>query len=191
MTQKISSWIHHFSTKRVMLTSLLMMVAFMIFVLPGQAASSQLETGSTKSPDTSFFYTPAALYQLAEDYGEEGRQAYITTRWTFDLIFPIVYAAFLSIGISWFFKFLPGWPENSVRANLLPILASFFDYLENTATSLVMACYPKQSVLIPLLASASTLIKWILVGLSFLVYFLFAGAAFIQWIITLRRSKIK
>jgi len=189
MLIKLSTWILKFSTGQVTLISLLIMVTFMIFVLPDQAASAQLKTGSYESPDTSFFYTAADLYQSAENYGEEGRQAYIFARWTFDLIYPLVYVAFLTFGISWFFNFLSSWPKNLIITNLLPLLAGLFDYLENTATSLVMSFYPNKLAVIPLLASAFTSIKWILVGLSFLVYFLFASAALFNWINNILKKK--
>lgn len=184
--QKTSNWLLRISTTWLMITSLLVMVAFMIFVLPAQAANAARQSGSERSPDTSFIYSPEDLYQMAEEYGETGRQAYIRARWTFDLVFPLVYTAFLAFGISWFVQRLSGWAPAWRFSNLLPILGGIFDLLENTATSLSLAAYPARPGLILFSASLFTPIKWVLVSASFIPYFLFSGAWIVQKI---RRRK--
>jgi hypothetical protein len=135
-------------------------------VLPQQATKAEQETGSGDAPDTSFFYTPGDLYRMAESYGEEGRQAYVRTRFTFDLIWPLVYTLFLVTAISWVYR---AFDSNSPwqRANLVPLLGALFDYLENLATSLVMLRYPAQTPVVDLLAPLFTALKWGLLGASF------------------------
>ena len=172
MLIKISNWLLKISTTWLMIASLLAMVLFMIFILPAQAAGSSSETGTERSPDTSFFYTPDDLYQMAQEYGPNGRQAYIQARWSFDLVFPLVYTAFLALGISWFFQRLEGWGNFWKLTNLIPVLGGFFDLLENTATSLVMGRYPAETWLIASAASLFTPVKWILVSAGFFPYFL-------------------
>jgi hypothetical protein len=168
MGKKISLWIDRISKGWVVLALLIFMILFMIFVLPGQAESSQKYSGI--SPDTTFFYHPKELINAAEDYGSDGRHFYIYNRWTFDLIFPLVYVGFLSTGISWYLR---NRRDGLIKQlNLLPILAGVFDYLENSATTTVMALYPREFYPAAYLASAFTLIKWILVYGSFGVYFL-------------------
>lgn len=165
-----------------MVASLLVMLLFMVFVLPAQSKEAYRQTGSDRSPDTSFYYSPQELYQMAADYGEEGRQAYITARWTFDLVFPLVYTSFLTIGISWFITRLPGWSENWSLANLLPILGGIFDLLENTAATLVMSAFPSNYGVILTAASLFTPIKWILVSAGFVPYFVYGATWGIQQI---------
>lgn len=186
MITNISHWFTKISNKWVMLLTLLIMILFMISVLPGQAAASEKEIGSSMSPDTSFFYSPADLLQMTEDYGPDGRQSYIRSRWTFDLLFPLVYVSFLAVGISWFYKILVNPLKLFSLSNILPILAGIFDYLENSGSSLVMGLYP---VLVPglaLLTAVFSAVKWILVGGSFLVYFFLIGAALYQWLRSLK-----
>ena len=100
----------------------MIMLVFTIIVLPRQAQSALENTGREVSPDTSLFYTPTELYQMAEAYEAEGRQAYIHARWTFDLVFPLVYVAFLTAGISWFSKKFPNNNEHWELLNLIPIV---------------------------------------------------------------------
>ena len=189
MLTHLSNWFQQKSSGWMMIGSLVIMLLFTILVLPAQAKISLENTGSSESPDTSLLYTPAEIYQMAEDYGPDGRQAYIYTRWTFDLIFPFVYAGFLITGISWFLKQLPASKKLWQFANLFPITAGLFDYLENSATSLVMYIYPARWTGIALLASIFSGLKWGLIMLSFSGYFFFGAAAFIHWLKKAIRTK--
>lgn len=180
MLKKITDWLLKISSTWLMIISLLVMVGFMIFVLPAQASDAASESGSERSPDTSFLYSPDDLYQMAEDYGENGRRAYIRARWTFDLVFPLVYTAFLTFGISWFVQRLSGWGEAWKLTALLPLLGGIFDLLENSATSLAMAAYPARPGWILLSASIFTPVKWVFVSASFIPYFIFALAWLVQ-----------
>jgi hypothetical protein len=180
MIKKISNWVDRISSNWLMITSLLLMGVFIGFVLPAQAASSTQKIGSDQSPDTSLFYTPEDLYQIAEEYGAEGRQAYIRIRWSFDLIFPLVYTTFLAVGISWFNQRVSGWGDAWKLLNLAPILGGMLDLLENSATSLVMAIYPARSAILLISASLITPIKWVLVSGSFIPYFILVSAWLIQ-----------
>jgi hypothetical protein len=184
MLKKVSTWLLKISSTWLMITSLLVMVFFMIFVLPAQAADSANEIGSERSPDTSFFYTPEELYQMAEEYGIIGRQAYIHARWTFDLVFPLIYTSFLTVGISWFIQRLSGWRDIWKLTNLLPVIGGLFDLLENSAVTLAMSLYPVKARIPLFSASLFTPIKWALVSVSFIPYFLFGFAWLVQRIQT-------
>jgi hypothetical protein len=180
LAKKTSKWLQKISHTWLMVASLMLMVLFMIFVLPAQAEKSTQEIGSERSPDTSFYYTPDGLYQIAEEYGAAGRQAYIRARWTFDLIFPLVYTIFLAVGISWFNQRIAGWHQARELSNLVPILGGIFDLLENSAASLAMSLYPEKVQIVLVSASLFTPVKWILVSLSFILYFVVGIAWLIQ-----------
>lgn len=146
------------------------LVAFLLFgalVLPRQAAAAEQAAGGAGSPDTSVFYTSDRLIQLAEAYGPAGRTAYVQARWTFDLAFPLVYGSFLVTSISWLLQRVLAPVSPWHRLNLVPVAAVGFDFLENTATSLVMARYPAPTPLAAALAPWLTLLKWTFVFGSF------------------------
>jgi hypothetical protein len=139
----------------------------MIIVLPKVATYSEEITGTSSSPDTSFFYSSDDLFQIASDYGEEGRDAYIVLRVTFDLIYPIVYFAFLAFSI--------GVLINKLKLNdkykyllLFPVLAILFDYLENIFSVIVMYKYPIEMMFFATIAPYMTFLKWIFIGVSFI-----------------------
>jgi len=106
---------------------------------------------------------------MADSYGVDGRSAYIRARFSFDLIWPVVYTLLLLTGISWLAQRVlsPASPFQII--NLFPFLAIIFDLLENLSTSFVMARYPTLSPLIGFLAPVFSSIKWIFVFLNFLL----------------------
>ena len=104
------------------------------------------------------------LYRMAEAYGPQGRAEYVRARAAFDVIWPVVYTAFLATAISWLARraFAPGtlWQ----RANLVPVLGMLLDYLEGIAASIVMLRYPARTAVVDVLTPLFTLTKWIFVG---------------------------
>lgn len=95
MLKKFSHWIRRVSNGWVALSTLVIFLLFTALVLPDQASRTQAYTETAGSPDMSFYYTADDLYQMAEAYGENGREAYVSARFTFDLIWPMVYMIFL------------------------------------------------------------------------------------------------
>lgn len=164
MWHRFSDWLYKISKGWVALSALVIFLLFIALVLPGQAAKADARGAS--SPDMSFFYTADDLYQMAQAYGRAERLAFVRVRFTFDLIFPLLYTLFLCTGISWVYRrvFSPGSRWRS--ANVVPILAAAFDYLENLSTSLVMARYPAQTPVVDRLAGIFTMTKWALVSSS-------------------------
>lgn len=187
MIKNLSEWLNKNIKFWVVLLTLAVMIFFMITVLPAQAASAEQNAGESISPDTSFFYSPSDLINAAEEYGADGRKAYIQARWTFDLIFPLVYIGFLAAGISWFYQNLEQTTKWISYSNLLPLAAGLFDYLENSGASLLMGLFPTQVPGLALLTAIFSGLKWLTITGSFLFYFILAGAALFQWIRQKRR----
>jgi hypothetical protein len=186
MVKNISQRLQQASVGWVALVAFVVFVLFTALILPAQAAQAEANSGSAGSPDTSFFYSPADLYRYAEAYGAAGRQAYVQARFTFDLIWPLVYASFLVTSISWLSS--RAFPTHSLwqRANLVPLLGLLFDYLENLATSLVMLRYPQTTPVVDVLAPVFTGLKWIFVFGSFVVLLAGVIAALRVWIMRKR-----
>ena len=169
MVRRFSEWLLGLSTGPVALVALLAFLLFASLVLPGQSRMAAETAGGAGSPDTYFYYGRAALYGWAEAYGAEGRQAYVRARFTFDLVFPLVYTVFLATALSWSLWMTA--PRRSAwrRANLLPFVGALFDYLENVSASLVMARYPSTTPVVDVLAGLFTALKWLSLAASFLV----------------------
>jgi hypothetical protein len=164
----LSSKLSSHSGGKLVIVALALFVLFMLLVLPIQAEVSSRELAGAGSPDTSFIYSADDIYGWAEAYGAAGREAYVRARWSFDLVWPVVYGFFLVTAISWAGR--RAWRPGS-RAhllNLLPIVAVALDYTENILTSIVMLRYPSEAMVAAALASPVTILKWLGVGGSFI-----------------------
>jgi hypothetical protein len=182
MWKRLSKWLSRVSSAWLTLTALVVFVLFTALVLPWQAASAERNTADAGTPDLSFYYSDGDLYRMAEAYGEQGRETYIRVRFTFDLLWPLVYTFFLTTAISWLNA--RAFREDSLwqRANLAPVLGMVFDYLENISTSLVMLRYPQPTPVVDWLAPIFTSVKWVFVGGSFILLFVGMVAAIWGWI---------
>jgi hypothetical protein len=165
--QRFSGWMNRVSKGWVVLSSLAIFMLFMILVLPNQASRAEADTRGADSPDMSLYYTAEDLYQMADEYGKDGRDTYIRARFTFDLICPLVYTIFLSTGISWLYHRYFAIDSIWQRANIAPVIGALFDYLENISTSVVMARYPSSTAVLDILAPIFTVLKWVFVFGSF------------------------
>jgi len=155
------------STGWITLLGLVVFTLFTALVLPRQAAQAEESSGGADTPDLSFTYSANELYEMAEAYGEQGRDDYVRIRLPFDLVWPLVYGFFLVTALSWLFKRALPAASPWQRANLTPLLGMLFDYLENISTSLVMVRYPETTFPVDYLATVFTPVKWVFVYLSF------------------------
>ena len=183
----LSDWINKISSGWVALICLIFFLLFTALVLPSQAAGAESYSGEIGSPDTSFYYSADQLFQFAEAYGPQGRRAYIQARVTFDLVWPLVYLAFLATAISWAYQKADKEGGFWMRLNLFPVFGLVFDFLENGATSIVMARYPDLTPILAQIAGVVTVIKWIFISGSFTVLLLGLGMAGWHWL----QSKIR
>lgn len=146
-------------------TKVVVTVIFLLFVsivLPYVSSMTSKVTGVTESPDTSFFYQSEKIFDLAESYGESGRDFYIMIRWTFDVIWPMVYGSFLYVMMKWIQK---GFKLN--KLTLLPIAGVVFDFIENICATLIFWAYPTRLEGLAKVIPYITMIKWIAIGISF------------------------
>jgi hypothetical protein len=168
---RVSNRIILSSSKWVVLSSTIIFLIFVGTVLPDQALKAEIYSAEIGSPDLSLFYSPADLYQMAEVYGSSGREAYVRARFSFDLLFPMVYGAFLLFTIAWGMGKTTGEKNHKRLLVFIPLLAVLFDLLENTFAAFVIGRYPQPSGIIAMLAPFFTLFKWVFVGFGFALSF--------------------
>ncbi|MGD7044411.1 hypothetical protein [Jeotgalibacillus proteolyticus] len=178
-----------FLYKKVNLIILLLGIGIFAFfiavVLPAESERSEETSGSSRSPDTGFLYSSQELYSIADEYGDEGRTAYIRSRFTFDIIWPLVYTFFLTAAITFFMR-----PVSSVglkTLNLLPTAGMLFDFLENMAASLVMYRFPSSTPIVAQITPIFTLIKWLCIYASFGLLLISLG----YWVFISSRKLVK
>ena len=163
--KQYSNWCYRVVSTPVIAGSIAVFILFMLLVLPKMAGRLSEMTGVTQSPDTSFIYSATDLYAMAEAYGAEGRAYYIYQRFTFDLIWPLVYLLFFLALITLLYRQLPS--TSSLRlVNLLPFAGVLFDLLENSGAAYVMYRYPEPVPFLAALVPVFTIFKWLFIGLS-------------------------
>jgi hypothetical protein len=167
--KKLSCFFYKLSSGWFVLVSIGIFLLFTIFVLPLFAKQAAAYSNGMGAPDTTLFYSGARLYEMAQVYGEVGRQSFIDFRWTYDLAFPVIYTLFLVCSISWLMRKVTPRSSKLRILNLFPLLAFILDLLENSATSLVMQRYPLHSLFGQTLAPIFSPLKWLAVGSSFLI----------------------
>ena len=167
---KISRWINNIASTRLLIIFVLALLLFVLLVLPAENKRAISDFGGI-TPDTTFFYRPNDLLTMAEIYGEEGRTQYAVSRLRFDILFPMIYAAALSLSISWFLKRLLKQERKWCFFNLLPVVGALFDLLENLFATIVFSSYPNTAGWLLWITPGFSLLKWIFLGVSILILF--------------------
>lgn len=156
--------------KVVLLLGTLFLV-FMILVLPYMAEMLHAVTLTSSAPDTSLSFDINSFYSMLEQYGSEGRRLYILQRWTFDVAWPIVYGLFLCSTT----LFLSEKLHSNNRYYLFPIIGVVLDILENSFSSVTMAIYPNKLDILYYLLRISSMLKWSVILISFILILYLLG----------------
>lgn len=120
--------------------------------------------GMTESIDTNFNFNPSLIYPIVKRYGDKGRAFYIRQRWTFDLVFPLVYGVPFWLTMK---KFLPRVSlEKFHFVADLALVATAFDYLENIVFTILVALYPTEIGVLPVIGIVMSLFKWTSLSLA-------------------------
>ncbi len=155
----------------LILSTWFVFVFFMVVILPAVSMAT-FEQGLTESIDTNFAFDPSLIYPIVESYGAEGRAYYILQRWTFDLIWPLVYGLPLYVTLN---RFIP--PSLTLRKLivLLPLMATALDYLENIIFTLLVSLFPIEIPLLAWLGVSVSALKWLALGTSMFLVTILPG----------------
>lgn len=169
LLERVAARLAHGVRGWMALGTVVLFALFTALVLPAQAELGAFYTVRHAAPDTSLWYSPDDLYAAAEAWGRDGRSAYVQARVTFDVVWPIVYGAFLLTTLAW------AWARGTAAGSrwrvvaLLPLVAVALDYAENSCTATVMARYPARTPVLAELAPIFTAGKWLTLSASFLL----------------------
>lgn len=144
------------------LFAIVLFVIAMIFFLPMMdKANGELET-----PDSDFWYDAKRLSEIRLSYDDEQAKNYVETRWTYDVVWPIVYGFFMFSTIRYMTQSLKKRNIVSIL-RVLPFVAVFFDFIENTMCSLFFLDI--SSSLTGRIAPLASGLKWSSIFLVFIV----------------------
>ena len=111
--------------------------------------------GGLEPLDSRFYYTPCAVYDLLEIYGDEGRGVFRRMLLA-DMVFPLVYVPALWLGAN---AFAGGIPLLHAGIIVSSVSAGVFDYVENALLLHVLRRYPARRDKVAMLAGGATCLK--------------------------------
>lgn len=179
------------SLRSVFVLAFLLFLLFALLVLPAMSARTASYTPAGSGFDTDFFYSPGEVPGKVAAYTDEGRRAYLFDRWTFDLVFPLVYGFFMLSAWAFGLRVLFGVPSPLGRLHgmdgsrvpaqstaelqkrwpvfllWIPAGGIVLDFLENSLVSLLMLAWPSVSGTLALGSSLASAGKWLFVGIGF------------------------
>ena len=121
-------------------------------------------------PDTRFSYSINEISDVFNTLGQEGLYVWAQAH-MLDFLFPLTYMFALAFGIN--MELRNSYPDSS-RMKLLvlfPLFGGIMDYVENILVLTQIASYPSLSGPVIIIASTITSLKWILLGISFVIVF--------------------
>ena len=126
--------------------------------------------GEVTMPDTRFTYSFTEISYVFNTLGQAGLNVWAQAH-LLDFLFPLTYMFAMAFGINLELRKL--YPENSNARKLvlIPLLGGIADYVENILVLTQIATYPTLSEVVIMIASGITTLKWILLGLGFVIIF--------------------
>lgn len=126
--------------------------------------------GDVTMPDTRFAYSINEMTEVFNKLGQEGLYVWAQAH-MLDFLFPLTYMLAMAFGMN--MELRKSFPDsaNAKKLVLFPLLAGLTDYVENILVLTQIAAYPSFSEPVILIASAITSLKWILLGVGFVIIF--------------------
>jgi uncharacterized membrane protein len=173
-------WIRRSATGRRVLVLFCMLLVFVSMILPWVAARLAAYSGGGPSIALNVGVAPADLAAALDALGPDGRAFYALFLLSGDVVWPLVYALFLSTLLAWLFArgLSPASPFH--RLIIVPFLALAADYAENVGILALILVFPARVDGIAQLTSTFQVLKWSLIGVSGLLVVVGAIAAVVR-----------
>lgn len=115
-----------------------------------------------------FGYTYEYVNELFSAIGSEGRNSYLYCQIPIDMVYPFLFGITYTLVLAYFLKKINKFDSLLIYLCLLPLIAAFFDYLENFGTINLLNNYPNISDTEVKINSFFTLIKSMVTTIYFL-----------------------
>ncbi len=143
-------------------------IIFNIFIFP--YLQSRIDpTGQYPMLDLLFGYSLNEAYTILDAIGEEGRTVHLFATSAADMIYPPVYALFLSLIIAWIMKKLMFTDGILSYLVFFPFLIMAFDFMENSAIIVMLVSFPHLTERAVLMGSCAGMAKWVSIGIVILI----------------------
>lgn len=106
-----------------------------------------------------FGYSVQYVNTLLKSLGEMGRNAYLYNQLPLDMIYPFMFGLTYCMVLAWFLEKIGKFKGLFVYLCLLPLVAGFFDYLENIGIITMLNSYPDNSDLLSQTTNLFSILK--------------------------------
>ena len=171
MSDFLNKVIQKISLKWTIVFTILFIVFFILINFSGIGVAGLLKiTGGPNILDFEFGYNRNEAYQMLTALRNEGRSFYLTRILPIDFIFPLSYMLLYFGWIAFLIKHIHGICNNCsfVKHNriykyllFIPILATFFDFIENIGIISMLINYPDLPLWAVIMASNAGKLKTI------------------------------
>lgn len=156
---------------RFVILALVILGIFIVVILPITSSLLAQKTNSALIPDTMIFYSPTMFYNLANIYGEQGIFAYVVSKYTLDIIWPLAYLFSLCVLLMHLYQIT----KRFAWSLSFPMIAFVLDMIENSLLVVLFLNHPKQINWLVYFASGFTLMKWFIIATCLVVMLMQLG----------------
>lgn len=143
-------------------------------------------TGQHSMLDLLFGYSIHEAYYILDAIGEEGRLAHLIATSAADMIYPPVYALFLSLIIAVMMKKLKLTDGILSFLVFFPFLIMAFDFMENSAIIIMLSSFPYLPEWAVMTGSYAGMAKWVSTAIVILIILIPGVRIFINKIFKLK-----
>ncbi|MBL1215690.1 MAG: hypothetical protein D8M61_20270 [Ignavibacteriae bacterium] len=114
-------------------------------------------------------YSAEYAKALLDTLGSEGRQAYLYYQIPLDMVYPLLFALTYSLMLFYLFKKILKTNSKLFALSIVPLIAGFFDYLENIGIIIMLVMYPGFSTITANVTNIFSILKSFSTTLFFLI----------------------
>jgi hypothetical protein len=174
MFKKLSGLIYGATNKYTVTGITAIFCIYVFWILPNSTDVDRI-IGTGAALIVPFFkyllYTPGDFYGQLDAYEEAGRQAFIDYRLVNATLWLLTLGGFLTIITSACLRLFVPLDSWHRQLNLVALLPSLFDFLENKLQIILVLLYPQRFDELAVLAASFTAVKWITLLAAFLILF--------------------
>jgi hypothetical protein len=161
--------LHRYATGNMFLTLLVLQAIMFMVIVPFSVWKFSADTNS-RMLTREIGFSPDEAYELLEEYGPKGRRHALINAVSVNLVDPIIYWLFLSIGILYFLKKTFPAEEKLQLLAIFPFLTAIMDLLSNAFLLWLLMAFPARHEIPASLAAAFGILKWGFLRLSILLF---------------------
>lgn len=174
----LSFFLNRISNWKTFVAALSIYIFFVGFILKNAENRINELAGKTVGIiDLSIGFNPEKTQNMVAAYGDAGRAYYATVEMTADVAYPVVYAFFFGIILTFLYR---GKRGNWVNA--VPFVALAFDYAENLMVVVLLKTFPMQPHALAVMCEVFKLGKWMAFGCCILLILYGLASKCLQWI---------